>query len=905
MINYAGNIVAASSSSVTFACNELGGNLDSRMTASLWDGKSAHVWPISGFTYFVIRLKAHIGDCDRRKVAMKFLYDFYTSPTVGVIAQTLGFGVIPNTISSIILNRLVSSAQCSNGEYALAQYQAQIVPIASSEDFMSTVQTFTGAFNTINATLSFSINGSKSSVDVWSQYSSAPQLFPGSFTLFTSAKERQSYYEAESMKGVYSSGFANVAIAIVYKLSALQSAGVTLQMTADILGGIYSGTIKYWNDSAIQTANPHAKSYLPYSRIYVVSRAGANDDTSALFIRYLALNSATFRSKYNLASDPDRTTVSFASSIDSSHLKQVTSNALLDLAVLFQQGSIGYYLYVTAPTSPIAAFCTTTNYTSPVKVTSFGEACVDDSTTIEGTTYSSFDLMTSTNPDCYPLGGTVDYSVLTTPTANTSVFSRVEFSSWLYQTATAVSPSLVFAISSTSSTDRATTYSKVCDISTAGSINSELGYTYCGYAVCTDADFDQVVSGCSSSTTTRTVSYELTEDNTCRNDNPLYPPPDSVDIDCTYVPSTAGVAIYGYVVCALGFCFCTFVLYMTWANRNQKLIKRSQVLFLYIYLFGCIMMNCTILVFVGENTAALCRLRPILVNLSSTVLFAPLIMKLRRVRVLLLNKTLKKKVIKDSAVLLMCLALLSVDVVVLALWGGIDDMAPIVVSQSYANTLSNVDNTICNTGLSRAPFEAVIVAYKAILLVYGTYLAVSTWDAPPSLAESKPYAIAIYNIVIIGGVAYFLGAFVSSTNVSAGIALEITGLFLCPNISVIVIMVPKLLGMKGFISTKGMLMSSMPESSMLSADDRGSQIEIPEMKPEPMSSSDPRNKPYNSTQNAQDISVYPSSNGSSIVKPYQVVVASSRRVVPVNAYADIQPDELVADPAAECAVTDF
>jgi hypothetical protein len=271
MINYAGNIVVASSSSVTFACNELGGNLDSRMTASLWDGKSAKVWPISGFTYFVIRLKAHVGDCDRRKVAMKYLYDFYTSPTVSVIAQSLGFGVIPNTISSIILDKLVSSAQCSNGEYALAQYKAQIVPIASSEDFTSTVQTFTGAFNTVNSSLSFSINGSKSSADVWSQYSSAPNGFPGAFTLFTSAKERQSYYDEEGMKDVYSSGFANVAIAIVYKLSALQAAGVTLQMTADILGGIYSGAVKYWNDTAIQAANPHAASYL--SKITMINHS--------------------------------------------------------------------------------------------------------------------------------------------------------------------------------------------------------------------------------------------------------------------------------------------------------------------------------------------------------------------------------------------------------------------------------------------------------------------------------------------------------------------------------------------------------------------------------------------------------------------------------------------------------
>jgi hypothetical protein len=70
------------------------------------------------------------------------------------------------------------------------------------------------------------------------------------------------------------------------------------------------------------------------------------------------------------------------------------------------------------------------------------------------------------------------------------------------------------------------------------------------------------------------------------------------------------------------------------------------------------------------------------------------------------------------------------------------------------------------------------------------------------LAESKPYVIAIYTCVIVGGVAYFLGSFISSMSISAGIALEIAGLFLCPNISVLVIMGPKLLGIKGFRSSK-------------------------------------------------------------------------------------------------------
>jgi hypothetical protein len=171
------------------------------------------------------------------------------------------------------------------------------------------------------------------------------------------------------------------------------------------------------------------------------------------------------------------------------------------------------------------------------------------------------------------------------------------------------------------------------------------------------------------------------------------------------------------------------------------------------------------------------------------------------------------------------------------------------------------------------------------------------------LAESKPYAIAIYNIVIIGGVAYFLGAFVASTNISAGIALEITGLFLCPNISVIVIMVPKLLGMRGFISTKQMLLSSLPDSSLASADDRRSRVESlqnPRIErgglelPSELLNSGPKCEP----------SVEASPSVTSVARTsFQLPrVSDQRRVVPINAYEEVQQEPFNQP---DCDIVDF
>jgi hypothetical protein len=171
------------------------------------------------------------------------------------------------------------------------------------------------------------------------------------------------------------------------------------------------------------------------------------------------------------------------------------------------------------------------------------------------------------------------------------------------------------------------------------------------------------------------------------------------------------------------------------------------------------------------------------------------------------------------------------------------------------------------------------------------------------LAESKPYAIAIYNIVIIGGVAYFLGAFVASTNISAGIALEITGLFLCPNISVIVIMVPKLLGMKGFISTKQMLLSSLPDSSLASGDEKRSHVESlqnPRVEragielPSELLNSGPQCEPL--------VEASPSVTTVARTSFLLPRVSDQRRVVPINAYEEVQQ---VPASQADCDIVDF
>lgn len=160
----------------------------------------------------------------------------------------------------------------------------------------------------------------------------------------------------------------------------------------------------------------------------------------------------------------------------------------------------------------------------------------------------------------------------------------------------------------------------------------------------------------------------------------------------------------------------------------------------------------------------------------------------------------------------MVVALITVDVVILVLWSIIETPRAVHVDVSYSSVLADVDDVVCSTGI-QSPFEIVMLVWKIILLLYGVKLAVTTWKAPPELSEAKHFAIAIYNIAVLGGITYFLGIFISTTNAGAGILLHCLGIFICSTAAVAVIILPKLLVIEGLVKPTFVPTRSSAESS--------------------------------------------------------------------------------------------
>jgi hypothetical protein len=145
--------------------------------------------------------------------------------------------------------------------------------------------------------------------------------------------------------------------------------------------------------------------------------------------------------------------------------------------------------------------------------------------------------------------------------------------------------------------------------------------------------------------------------------------------------------------------------------------------FTYIFIVGALLMNLSIIIFVGTDTDTSCMLRPWTFNVSATIMFAPLLMKLLRVFRLLNNPTLKKMKISDTTVAMQTFGLVLVDLIILVLWSIIDTPKLVTVSTSYTSVLANVNDTICSTANGGyVTFEIIMMIWKASLLFYGVYM---------------------------------------------------------------------------------------------------------------------------------------------------------------------------------------
>jgi len=819
MFNKAGKIVSATKSSIAYALLELGGNLNNRLNAWLVDGGTENVWPIVGFTYFIIRKKSHPGSCEQRKHAMRFLYDFYHSAVIESIALNLGFATLPIFVRNIVMETFVGETTCSDGSYALPEYRRTKPYLLSTSAAVSALSAYQTVYTSLYPSVDFLTTHESDSDSVWKSFVNiGPDLVTGAFTIFTSSNQKNMKYNDPK---VYTAPFAQFAVMPIYHVFEFQKASnISLRVTASILTGILVGKIQYWNHSEIRAANDVWKDYLPNKRIRVVVR---NDpcDENAIISRFLGIvsnntYSSSFTKQYDISVDGNKK-IEWKSNQDVEFIF-AKDNIATDSLVSHFDRSIGFYDVIGLPSSALASYCWDENcLKAPISLLSALNpivVCQNDTKTLVTLNRGySYDLMMSDDPRCYPIAATVDFSLFTAPdsptcnvpfnsqepyTDGTTSIARIRtaFASWLLNPDTSIFnvalPLTILYAAATPLTIRSKSFKSICDTSCGSSV---LGYDYCGYRDCSwsDGDYLQEITKCNPDKQTRTVTYRLLNSNCRQGSEAKYPyiqPLSEVEVPCDYLSTSSKIGITSYVLCAIGAATALVFLSITFVYSKSSIFKMSQPVFLRIFIIGCVLLNLTIIIYVGENTDVTCMFRPWAVNISSTIMFAPLLAKLYRV-IALYNAKLKKIKITDTMVLSLCGVIVGVDIILLILWTFVSTPKMKVVNFAYSNVIVPVENKVCSTNLSDT-FEVILVVWKAILLAAGVYFSIRAWNIPSKLSEAKHFAIAIYNIAVVGGIAYFVSYLIVNSSSDASVLLRVFGLFISSTVAVVVILVPKI-----------------------------------------------------------------------------------------------------------------
>jgi hypothetical protein len=370
---------------------------------------------------------------------------------------------------------------------------------------------------------------------------------------------------------------------------------------------------------------------------------------------------------------------------------------------------------------------------------------------------------------------------------------RVAFGSWLFNGDVITGPLGFYNAYPSTQEHREIAFNGLCDIQCD---NTALGYEVCGYRDCTyaDGDFVRVVEPCDASTQTREVQYELTAGNGCKRNSPDDEPAASTEIECTFVMVDSEPGQGAFWVAILGIALIVYTMVQTIRFRKENILQRSQPAFLYLFLIGAACMCASVFVLLGPNTDRSCLARPWIVCITTTLMFAPLLMKLRRVDRLFNDQAKRQVRITEAEVFQQVAALIYIDIIILTLWTIINRPRSLVVqSSNYPGLLEPVDDVICSTGIGD-PFEIVMVGYKSILLLAGIYLSLKMWSISSEFSEAKAFALAIYNIGIIGGLSYFLSVLlVESVGVVLAVTLKCFGMVLCAVVSTVLVMFPKLI----------------------------------------------------------------------------------------------------------------
>ena len=265
-LSRSGTVIRASQDSIKQAMIEKGldfgnnGDDPRRLTADLHNTIGDNTWPISSYTYFILRKDTLRpgATCANRKATLEYLSWFYGAHEVDAVGKSKGLAALPETVRDTVLGRLRSDMKC-NGVIVYEEEDLPSVtlrvPFALETDASRILLTYNGIV--VSSEFVLSTNSDETNLESFLNYTDVSAAVVtgttiiGKEDLLEQRKDEILFSLLGEIKlvGVYTfcdtGNFDNCA----YKDS-------ELVLTRAILADILTGEVTSWSHPSLATLNP-------------------------------------------------------------------------------------------------------------------------------------------------------------------------------------------------------------------------------------------------------------------------------------------------------------------------------------------------------------------------------------------------------------------------------------------------------------------------------------------------------------------------------------------------------------------------------------------------------------------------------------------------------------------------
>lgn len=693
LLNRAGNVVAASPSSVAFAVMELGGSL----TGSLADAHAAYAYPLSGFTFIGIRKNTSRTTCESRRLMTEFWHWWYTQTLPRTMLGSVGFAALPEVVRDTVVEALQNGVKCPDG--SLAFPPVEVTPLTIGGPFLPSrlFNLFLWAYGAVDPSLNLAYAVLPLSSQTEALHQVASGKVPWALQVSTAVDANGSAAElalgtcaTDRCGSVAVFPLLLLAVAPIYALPFTVSATQPpLVLSLPVLANIFSGAIWQWNDTSIRELNPQlfASTTIPAStdmRIRLVVPEGNSSEAWHVVGAALARSEPTVATAIKLHGSLS----GWVHATSTAELVTVRDDTDTESVVLSRLGTLGLFSTVGGTAATVARTLTAegrviTANASTVAACSRGtEATLAMPLAHFSAIYSGL----SRDTDCWPLTATVSMIAQTAFSATEEMSARrlVNLLRWLFKDSALPlqAASVGAAFASTSLSAQAV---EVLEDSTVGGQRMFKGKPV-------KFQFDTSLQG---------VTYALT-----------------------------ALGALAVLVCAA----------LLFKHRQSPVLRAACIPFLLNLLLGVLLMYAAIpFAGIAEPSAVQCAAPMWLLGTGFCIAFGSLFVKTWRVYRIFSSQILRVIQLTNGQLFAYVGVLLLVEVTILVVWQVVGPLTPTL----YLDVSANVSHTTCASSHGAALY-GTFFAWKGALFLLSMAVAWLVRHAHDVFNESRHLAVTLY-----------------------------------------------------------------------------------------------------------------------------------------------------------------